>query len=404
MNGEYWVWLSLVLGTSCEKVHTVLERFGDAKAFHDADDKEKISACGLSAAQIKRLHSIPRRRIYNIMRDCEKSGVRIVGPTDSEYPDKLLSIPDPPAVLYIKGKPLSVDNRLSVAVVGPRHISDYGADIAYVISGTLASCGAVVVSGGALGGDSAAHNGAMDSSGFTVGVLGAGINSGYLMKNEELRSKITNNGCLVSEYPPSQPASKGSFPRRNRIMSGLCDAVVVVEGGLKSGTLITARHAAEQGRDVFVIPGSPSVPQYEGSNRLIADGARPLLSASDIINEYAYTYTDTLHIIENDHGFGDENVSGKAQAKESADRQNTGEKHADEKPSKPITDADLAALSDNAAALYKALSVKSADEFSADDAAEITGMDISDVFSAVTELEIAGLVKAGFGGRYSTVK
>ena len=407
MSAEYWIWLSLVLGTSCDKIGSVLELYGDAKSFYEADDKTKIEACSLSPAQAKRLHTIPRRQIHNIINDCESSGVRIVSIRDYEYPDKLFSIPDPPVVLYIKGKPLSVDGRLSIAVVGPRKISSYGADVAHVISGTLASCGAVIVSGGAIGGDSAAHNGAMQSGGYTVGVLGAGVNSGYLKQNEELRERIVQNGCLVSEYPPSQPATRGSFPRRNRIMSGLCDGVVVVEGGIKSGTLITARHAAEQGRDVFVIPGSPSVPQYEGSNRLIVDGARPLLSVCDIINEYAYTYKDTLHVLESDPGLQSDHGSNN----EVNPDNNTKKPKAETEGVEPEPKAalkpptDLSILSQRAAELYKTVADRLPDgEFSADDAAELTGSDISEIFSDVTELEIAGLAKAGFGGRYKIVK
>lgn len=403
MSLEYWVWLSEVLATSTAPLKAIVEKYGDAKAFYDADDDEKMRVCGLSIQQAKRLHDIPRKRIFGIIRDCERLSIRIAVPGSSEYPEKLFGIVDPPVVLYIKGKPLMLNGEPSIAIVGPRKISDYGAKCGYVIAGTLASCGMTVVSGGAKGGDSCAHKGAIDSGGFTVGVLGGGIESGYLKTNAELRSRIAENGALISEFSPFTSITRGTFQRRNRIISALSDGVVVLEAGVGSGTLITARHASEQGKDVFVIPGSPSEPQYYESNRLIADGARPLLNINDIINEYLYIYPNKLHKPDKNVTMPsfrkiNENSVKKAVSKpkeESAVKVN-------KEPQKQVVEVpNLATLTDTAQKVYNAVTSDFQNrEFSVDSLIDMEVCSVSEAFAAVTELEIFGFIKAIPGGRY----
>lgn len=386
MTAEYWVWLSLVLGKATDVVHNVVEFYGDAKAFYLADDKEKIAKCRLSKAQAERLHKVSRKTVYNILKDSAENGIRIVTPQDKEYPKRLWSIADPPCVLYIKGQRLELNDKPCIAIIGPRKVSDFGSMSANTIANSLASCGFIIVSGGAIGGDSAAHLGAIDVGGKTVAVLGGGILSGYLEINADLRNRIAENGCLISEDPPFEKVKRGTFPKRNRILSGISNGVVVVEGSLKSGTMLTAKHANEQGRDVFVIPGSPSLPQYEGSNRLLRDGAKPLLEINDIINEYLYIYPKAIHkpVIQKSLPTQSVKITEKAEQSQKSEPQSK----------------DLEMLSTNAKIVYKAVAEHQNSVFYADDVIDKTGLDAGGVLAAMTELEIFGFVSSVPGGMY----
>ncbi len=391
MSVEYWIWLQQVLGYGNPAVGRVISQFSTAENFYKAPDSEKIARCHLSKSQIAKLHNVPRKEIAKIIKDCKISGINIITPEDSIYPERLLNLPDPPAVLYVKGTRYDFNDNPTIAIVGPRKISDYGAGCGKVIANTLASCGFTVVSGGAVGGDSAAHTGAIEAGGYTISVLGCGIEADYLKVNAELRETITHNGCLVSEYPPFYKVTKGSFPQRNRLMSGLSNAVVVLEGGAQSGTLITAHHAAEQGKDVFVIPGSPTLPQYEGSNRLIADGARPLLNVADIINEYISLYPDKIHSPERKTPvYIKEKPSNTSKVK--VETTDSGEKRVTAKPEKSM-------LSDEAVEVLSVFE-RFSDNFIPDDAIEGTTLSAGTVLGAVTELEICGFIEALPGGRY----
>ena len=397
MSVEYWIWLQQVLGYGSPAVSSVIANYGNAKEFYLAPDDEKIGKCRLSKTQASRLHTVPRKLVFKILQDCAKCGINIITPEDAIYPERLLNIPDPPAVLYVKGSRFDFNNMPAVAVVGPRKISDYGAKCAYVIADTLASCGFCVVSGGALGGDSCAHKGAIKADGYTIGVLGGGIESDYLKANKDLRDEIAKHGCLVSECPPFEGVNKGTFPRRNRIISGLANGVVVVEGSIKSGTLITARHAVEQGKDVFVIPGSPSLKHYEGSNRLIADGARPLLTINDIINEYLFLYPDKIHkpcqkatVEDKVNEVKDVNIT---EIKASEDITESAE------DIRVTARPDKGMLSDDAVKVLEAFE-RMKDTFTADDAVDKTDLSAGVVIGCVTELEICGFIEAVPGGRY----
>ena len=395
MNAEYWVWLQQVLGPASDVVHNIVNEYGDAKSFYLADDNEKIKRCRLTKVQIERLHKVSRKTVYNILKACKENNIRIVTPLCEEYPERLWMIADPPCVLYIKGKPLNINDKPTIAIVGPRKISEYGFKCAEVIADTLASCGFVVVSGGALGGDSAAHSGAVKSGGFTVAVLGGGILSGYLKSNDELRNTVTENGCLLSEDPPFKKVEKGTFPRRNRIMSGISNGVVVIEGSAKSGTLITARHAAEQGRDVFCIPGSPSLPQYEGSNRLLADGAKPLLDINGIISEYLYMYPKAIHKPKTkvllpifEYFTSSKIVKKTAVEPKQKIAANNSEK------------LDNNGLSNDAKFILTVVSEQNFEPFYADEIIDKSQMDAGKVLASLTELEIFGFVESLPGGLY----
>lgn len=216
-----------------------------------------------------------------------KEDIKILLYTDQNYPQQLKNIYDPPSVLFVKGTHLHLmdfDNCL--AIVGARRASDYGKSVAYKLSMELAARGITVVSGLARGIDSCAHRGCLDGEGITIAVMGSGFMHVYPAQNKRLAEEIYSNGCIISEYLPDMPPYAGNFPKRNRIISGISKGVVIVEAGEKSGSLITARLALEQGRDVFAVPGNIFSPLSQGTNSLIKDGAKPVTCVEDILEEY----------------------------------------------------------------------------------------------------------------------
>ena len=212
------------------------------------------------------------------------AGVDLIRVKDKEYPASLKEIYDPPAQLYVKGS-LPDDSVPKVAVVGSRITSHYGLRTAKAIAADLATAGVVVVSGMALGIDTAAHEGALSVGGKTIAVLGSGFSNLYPRENKKLAEQIIKNGALITEYPAEMEPKALNFPRRNRIISGISCAVLVVEARKKSGALITADFALEQGRDVFAVPGNVDSPKSGGTNWLLKEGAKVAMCAEDILQE-----------------------------------------------------------------------------------------------------------------------
>lgn len=211
--------------------------------------------------------------------------------TDSDYPPLLREIHDPPSRLWGGGDRTLLSKGLRVAIVGARECTPYGEESAFRLARDLADAGVVVVSGLALGIDSAAHRGALEGcggKGTTVAVLGCGMDLNYPVENFELKKKIASQGVMITEYPPGTGTSRWTFPQRNRIISGLSSGVVVVEAGLKSGSLITANFALEQGREVFAVPGNINSPKSAGTSRLIQNGAKLVTKVEDILDELKY--------------------------------------------------------------------------------------------------------------------
>ncbi len=216
-----------------------------------------------------------------ILERCGRGGIRIVPAGSPEYPRLLGAIPDAPLVLYWAGN--RWDGERGVAIVGSRAPTPAGKGFTRELSADLAAGGLTVVSGMARGIDTAAHEGALEGGGMTIAVLGCGVDIVYPPESERLRDRIASRGAVVSEYPPGTPPLPWRFPARNRIVSGMCPATVVAEAPLRSGALITARTALEQGRDVLAVPGSPFHPHTAGSNRLLRDGAATVTCAGDVM-------------------------------------------------------------------------------------------------------------------------
>lgn len=280
-----WLRLTLVPGLGGQGIRKLLAEFGLPSAVLAAPRSALARALGEPlTARLLSDESAP-----SIAAACHwaaQPGNAIITLADPEYPPALLEIPDPPALLYVRGRVELLGAR-GIAIVGSRNATAQGLANAETFARALSGAGVTVVSGLALGIDAAAHRGALDGRGATVGVLGTGIDVVYPARNAELFAALASRGAFVSEFPLGTPPVAANFPRRNRLISGLARGVLVVEAALDSGSLITARLAAEQGRDVFAVPGSIHSPLSKGCHALIKEGAKLVESAHDVLGEIA---------------------------------------------------------------------------------------------------------------------
>jgi len=293
-NVRYWLRLQEALGEGVD-IKAIVEEFGSVKDFFDSSTLEWRMSPALTPRRIDRLEHTKTDNADKIIRICNENNWQIIDYDDSAYPERLKEIPNPPAVLFVDGVLPDIDNLVTIAVVGTRKASEYSIKVTNILSRGITECGALVVSGGALGVDSAAHKGALMAGGKTIAVLGCGFGTSYLASNKSLRDTIRYNGALVTEYPPFTPAGKRTFPMRNRIISGLSLGVLIVEAGVKSGSLITARYAQEQNRDIFAVPASVLSTDFAGTNKLIEDGAIVATKPEQIIVQYSERF-DTVDI------------------------------------------------------------------------------------------------------------
>jgi DNA processing protein len=285
---RFWVGFNLVRGIGAVRLEGLLDYFGDiASAW--AGSPEALRAAGLGEKTLERLLVVRKGvNLEALWEQIQASGIRVLTSVDEDYPARLKEIEQPPPVLFVRGEWLPEDE-FAVAIVGTRRVTAYGRQVTEQLAEHLAGAGLTVVSGLARGVDAVAHTGALDAGGRTVAVLGCGVDKIYPPENRGLAERIMARGCLLSDYPLGTAPESSNFPPRNRIISGLSLATVVVEAGETSGALITAEFAAEQGRDVFAVPGSVMAPQSKGTNRLIRDGAAPLLNPQDVLEALSLT-------------------------------------------------------------------------------------------------------------------
>ena len=283
---QYWIWLANRTGLSESEKIQLLTYFGTPEDCFYADAAACESLENLRESAREAILDKDLTEAQQILRACKTMRIQVLTYLDRGYPNSLRNIPDPPTVLYYKGTLPDFDREPMIGVVGTRKASSYGLKTARILGKEITQHGGIVVSGMAEGIDAMAAWGAMDAEGPTVGVLGAGIDRIYPRCNRELFRKVAEAGCLLSEYPPGTPPNRWQFPRRNRIISGLSCGVLVVEAPEKSGSLITARQALDQGRDVYTVPGNIGVDSCKGSNALLRDGASAVMCGWDILQEY----------------------------------------------------------------------------------------------------------------------
>lgn len=412
---EYWIWLQTALGAGA-RTDELIAYFGDPEKMYNAGSPEWRLSGLLTQRKIEKLKSFSPSQTKPVFDECRKRGYKIITFDDDRFPERLKKFCDMPLVLYAFGDESALLDEVSLAMVGTRNASTYGIETAQKLSFSLASAGATIVSGGALGIDSEAHAGAMLANGRTVAVLGCGLSYNYLSENASLRRAIARHGCLVTEYQPQSPASRVSFPIRNRLISGLTLGTVVVEAGIKSGSLITADKALEQGKDLFAVPGDIVRSSFDGTNHLISQGAKPVFSAADILCEYEYTYgglidfgkcqkriseipyVDYRHYKKRKEQTKEENggklsVTAAAPAKENTKNQKPENA---EKPKEKKT-ISLDGVSYEAKCIYELLLNGG---LHIDDIALKSRLPMKTVLSALTELELEGAVEQIQGKKY----
>ena len=289
----HWIWFATRPFSDRVKVN-LLQHFSDPEEVYFADQGAFSAVDGLTKEQLEALEDKSLLQAEVILRQCSREKISILTFRDAGYPARLKNIADPPCVLYYKGRLPDFDGSPLIGVVGTRRASAYGLTAAKRLGYQIARCGGIVVSGMAHGIDSMAMGGALTAGREVVGVLGCGADIVYPPSNTSLFGDVENYGCILSEFPPGTPPIGRNFPRRNRIISGLSCGVLVVEAPEKSGALITANQALEQGRDVFVVPGNIDVDSFVGSNRLLRDGAIAVSSGWDVMCEYEALYPDKI--------------------------------------------------------------------------------------------------------------
>jgi DNA processing protein len=278
----YWIGFNLAKGIGAVRFRNLLDFFGDAETAWNAST-EALRAAGLSSRLVENLGKLRAQvNLEQIWERIQTQNIQVLTWEDEEYPRRLKEIEKPPPVLYLRGD-LKLEDDWAVAIVGTRRITAYGRQVAEEVSATLARNGVTVVSGLARGVDAVAHQAAVHAGGRTLAVLGSGVDRIYPPENQRLAEQIIGHGAVISDYPIGTPPEGPNFPPRNRIISGLSLAVIVIEANLDSGAMITATFAAEQGRELFAVPGSILAPQSKGANRLIRDGARLLLDPQEVL-------------------------------------------------------------------------------------------------------------------------
>jgi len=281
-----WIALSFIVGVGSRTAGFLIEKFGSPALIFAASTRALESA-GLSRESIDALKSSEsREKAHFQIESLGKLGAEAITLTDKRYPRLLREIYDPPIVIYCLGNLDAAVRQPAISIVGSRRCSSYGRNVAEKLSRELAERGITVISGLARGIDSAAHRGALEGRGLTIGVMGTGLDAVYPKENRRLAARISENGALVTEFPLATPPASQNFPFRNRVISGMALGVMVVEGAERSGSLITARLAYEQGRDVFAVPGNITSHKSFGPNYLIKDGAKLVHTWRDIVEEF----------------------------------------------------------------------------------------------------------------------
>lgn len=296
----FWVGFNLVKGIGAVRLNYLLDYFGDLRTAWQAS-AEELHAAGLHQKTVglflkTRAEVDPEQELERIL----KLGIQVIIREDAQYPRKLKEIQQPPPVLYVRGT-LVPEDEWAVGIVGTRRVTAYGRQVTQQTASFLAQNGVTVVSGLARGVDGIAHQAALEAGGRSLAVLGCGVDMIYPPEHQKLAERLIEHGAILSDYPPGTPPESSNFPPRNRIISGLSLATVVIEAGFTSGALITATFAVEQGREVFAVPGNINAAQSQGTNRLIQQGAHPLLKPSEILDvldlQQVYEYRAVQNLV-----------------------------------------------------------------------------------------------------------
>lgn len=406
----YWIWLQQAIGAGNPLASRLMEHFPNAQAVYEADETELKMLCQNTTVQ-KHLLNKSMRGAEDIFEKARKNAGWVLTPDDVYYPSMLRSIYALPLVLYGRGTMPDLNTFPSISMVGTREMTEYGRKTAYSIGAGLAAAGMILVSGGARGGDELAMEGALSAGGIVVCVQACGLDRDYPKVTSDLRRRVLEKGVLLSEYPCGTEVRKHSFLIRNRLMSGMTLGTCVVEAPMPSGSLNTARHAREQGRDVFAVPGPVTSPVSVGTNALIQEGAKLVRCAGDILDEYEGRFGDLL---DRDAASVEEERVLRRQ-KQARDgwferpnvipfrKKSTSAKVADVATETVKNDAPAqpTPCPESASAEAKQIfSVLTDQPTPVDEVAQKASLSVSRTLSALTELEIYGCVRSGAGQSY----
>ena len=386
---KYWLWLTQLDGLRPQTRLGLLEHFGSPEDLYCADAGEILLTEGITREQAALLENKDLSHAESALESCEKLGIRILTLQDADYPERLRNIYDPPCLLYCRGRIPAIDEEAAVAVVGTRSATPYGIREAERLGFELAAGGAAVVTGLARGIDSSAAKGALRAGGRVIGVLGNGLDVIYPPENRFLYEDVAASGALLSEYAPGTEPAGRHFPTRNRIISGLSLATLVVEAPEKSGALITAGTALEQGRDVYAVPGPIDAEMSRGCNQLIREGAGLVTQGWDILRDYADRYPGKL-------------TAGGYRPAPKNDGYASRQKEREPAQKMPdllsLSSGEAAGLTDDQIAILRVLTEE---PMLTDDLIEATQIPARRVLSALTMLEIDHYVLQSAGKRYA---
>lgn len=399
----YWVWFAEIEDIPLWQKHILLQYFNDPEELYHARPEAFAEIPDITESIVNALQDKDLSKSENILRICFEKNIHLLTLQDKDYPTGLRNTKDAPIVLYVKGTLPDLDNNPAIAIVGTRKASVYGMAVAHRIGAQISACGGIVLSGGAAGIDTLALTGALTTRMPVIAVLAGGLDVIYPKSNTVLFSQIEIQGCLISQYPPGTPHYRWNFPVRNRVLSGLSDGVLVIEAPAKSGALITAGSALEQGRDVFAIPGNIDNPACAGSNALLQDRAMAALSGWDVMKEYSSLYPDKVRKADPPKPFYREPETLSVASPVAADEEKK-EKikkipvDKEEKSSYSVIEPDLSALSEQEKSVFQCLTAqpRPVDEIIAQ-----TGIPSQKVLSILTMLAIRGFTKNHPGGLVS---
>lgn len=416
---KYWIWLSAFTGMRPITRFKLLSAFGDPEKIYFADEKLLRDSMELTDAERALLLDKNLEKANAILGKCQERNIGIITLRDVSYPQRLKNIYDPPVVLYIRGRLPVIDEQAAIGVVGTRKATPYGVRMAQKISCEITHCGGLVVTGLAEGIDSEAAKGALRAGGKCVGVLGCAIDEVYPSWNGELYDDVAFCGALVSEYPPGEAPYRKSFPERNRIISGLSVGVAVIEAPAKSGALITASHALDQGREVFAVPGNADEPRSYGTNELIRNGAQLVTGGWDVLEGFSQLFPGKLSKARMAPEAGGQSKEPKKEDAPPAPaerktpvlfketglgfaklREKTDRKRIDKPNEREYIDlqGQLSGLNEKQLRILSAMDKKS---MHVDDIMEKSGLSAPETLSELTILQIRGFVSQESGKRFS---
>jgi DNA processing protein len=413
----YWIWFSLICGKQYNLSEKLLLHFDmNPERVFSASDKELSELC---VNQVKTAISRDLEEANSIKEYCVQNNIGLLTPDSEYYPERLRKIKDKPSLLYYRGKLPDFNNRLCITAVGTRRMTEYGKRSAYTITYDLAKCGAVIISGMALGVDGVCHRAALDAGGHTVAVLGCGIDRVYPPEHDALMKEIIACGTVITEFKPATPPAGFNFPIRNRIMSGLSQGTFVIEADKRSGAMITARTAIYQGRDIFALPGKVGEMNSGGTNSLIQHGAKMVTTALDILDDYAGLYPAAVRVEKSAYRspekslmrpeIDDDNIPSPKKQTKTAVNMNKIKSPSSAFPEVIVTavtqkKADVGPgavnLNENERQIYDML--PDGIPVTADSIAR-KGFPVSQVLTIMTMLEIKGIIKVLPGGQYKKI-